>query len=37
MDAIAKIEKAIGAGQITYYYYRDPMTSGRLEVTVYPN
>ena len=37
MDAIAKIEKAIGSGKITYYYYRDQGITGRLEITVYPN
>jgi hypothetical protein len=37
MDAVSHIEKAVGPGKITYYYYKDQGKSGRLEVTVFPN
>ena len=37
MDAVSQIEKAVGPGKITYYYYKDHGKSGRLEVTVFPN
>ena len=37
MDAVAKIEKALGPGKFTYYYYRDFGSTGRFEVNVYPN
>ena len=37
MDAISHIEHNFGAGIFTYHWYRDSGTTGRLEVTVYPN